>query len=241
MADTDDSARAAALDLTRAVAAWWQEQLGPDLLGVYLMGSLAHGGFNRRYSDIDIAVIAERPLPDDLRDAMKPHAATIAPDLASKLSLFWTDRSFSVGRFPPLDRADYLDHAVALIERERLHPARPTLDEVRRYLAGSPLSRWAETAQRFADAAVLDARHHKPYLRALLYPARFVTSWMTGRMVSNDDAVAFLRRSAPDGLDVDLIARAFDCRTRAADPDALFPERTRLPRQVAACQRLAAM
>jgi hypothetical protein len=208
--DSDDSVRAAAVDLARAVAAWWRDRLGPDLLGVYLLGSLAHGGFNRRYSDIDIAVIAEEPLPDVTREAMKTHAAAIAPALAPKLSLFWTDRSFSIGRFPPLDRADYLDHGVALIERERFRPSHPTLDEVRRYLGGAPLESWAKAAEGFAVLDRLGAENHKPYLRAHLYPARFAYSWITGRMASNDDAVAFLRAQAPPGLGMPLYERALD-------------------------------
>jgi len=238
MADTDESARAAAVDFTRAIAAWWQDRLGPDLLGVYLLGSLAHGGFNRRYSDIDIAVIAEKPLTDETRDAMKARAAAIAPALAPKLSLFWTDRSFAVGRFPPLDRADYLDHGVALIERERVRPPRPSLEEVRLYLGGAPLANWAKTADGFAALNALEPKNHKPYLRAHLYPARFAYSWITGRMASNDEAVAYLQPQPPPGLDMDLIGRALALRHRAADPDPLFPDRVKLAQQVAACRRL---
>jgi hypothetical protein len=240
MTDSHHSVREAALDLTRAIADWWQERLGPDLLGVYLLGSLAHGGFNRRYSDIDIAVIAEKPLPEALRAAMKTHAADIAPALAPKLSLFWTDRSFAIGRFPPLDRADYLDHGVKLIEREGFRPPPPTLDEVQRYLGGAPLGSWAKTAAEFAALDRLEAKNHKPYLRAHLYPARFAYSWITGRMASNDDAVAFLRAHAAPGLDMALIERALDIRRRAADPDPLFPDRAKLARQVAACRGLVA-
>jgi len=239
MADTDDSVRTASVDIAGVIAAWWRDQLGPDLLGVYLLGSLAHGGFNRRYSDIDIAVIAEKPLADEARDAMKAHAAAIAPELAPKLSLFWTDRSFAVGRFPPLDRADYLDHGVALIERERLRPPRPTLDEVRQYLGGTPLANWAKTADGFAALDALEAKSHKPYLRAHLYPARFAYSWTTGRMASNDEAVAYLRAQPPPGLDMALIERALALRQRAADPGPLFPDRAKLAQQVAACAALA--
>ncbi len=59
-------------------------------------------------------------------------------------------------------------------------------------------------------------------------------------MTSNDDAVAFLRRSAPQGLDVELVERALQCRKAAADPDSLFPARTALPVQVNACAALLA-
>src|SRR5262249_26319490 len=75
---------------------------------------------------------------------------------------------------PPLDRTDYLDHAIVLTERERLLPARPTLDELRIYLGGAPFSNWAENAQRFAVMDVLTPSDHKAYIRALLYPARLV-------------------------------------------------------------------
>jgi predicted nucleotidyltransferase len=222
----------------RDIAAFWESHLGARLLGVYLIGSLAHGGFSPRYSDIDMALIAEHGVePADL-ERMRDRAAEIAPAHAAKLSLFWADRAFSIGRFPPLDRLDYLDHLVPLVERERVRPARPTIAEVRAYLAGQPFTSWADGARRFAALATLAPDNHKPYLRALLYPARFVYSWRTGRMASNDDAVDFLNHHAPAGLDADLVARALECRQLASDPDHLFPERATLLRQVAACATL---
>ncbi|MCZ6741125.1 MAG: hypothetical protein O7D27_03070 [Alphaproteobacteria bacterium] len=240
MPDTDENARLAALEFARAMAAYWQAQLGAELLGFYLIGSLAHDGFNRRYSDIDVALVSDDGLTDAMIEDMGAHAAAIAPGLAPKLSLFWSDRGFTKGRFPPLDRIDYLEHAVALVEREPARPARPTLDEVRAYLEGRPLEVWAERAARFATLDRLEAADHKTYLRAHLYPARFVFSWMTGDIASNDTAVAYLSENAPGGLDVALIGRALSCRHQAADPDGLFGERNLLPGQVAACRRMIA-
>jgi predicted nucleotidyltransferase len=238
MQSADDAARAAALDFAQGLKAFWEARLGDGLLGVYLIGSLAHGGFNRRYSDIDMAVIAEEGLDDITIDAMKEEAARLSPELAPKLSLFWADREFSVGRFPPLDLMDYLDGPLVLSERQRLQPARPTLEEVRTYLRGRPFTQWAERAAAFVELDKLDPENHKPYLRAHLYPARFVYSWITGAMGSNDDAVSFVEGDAPDGLDVALIGRALQCRHDASDPDMLFPDRTVLPDQVAACAAL---
>ena len=236
--ETDHDAHAAAGEFAHGMAAYWRDRLGRQLLGVYLIGSLAHGGFSRRYSDIDMALVAEDGLSDAMLDGMRAHAALLAPALAPKLSLFWADRGFSVGRFPPLDRADYLDHAVALVEHERVQPERPSLAEVQSYLRGAPFTSWAERARRFAALDRLAPEDQRPYLRAHLYPARFVYSWMTGRMASNDDAVAFVGDSRPDGFDVALVERALDCRRRDADPDMLFPQRDLLPRQADACARL---
>jgi predicted nucleotidyltransferase len=236
----DDLAAAAARDFARSACDRWQTGLGRDLLGIYLLGSLAHGGFSRRYSDIDMAVITESGLTPAALGSLKAASEALSPELGPKVSVFWTDRRFAVGRFPPLDRADYLDHAVMLYERERVEPARPGLEEVRAYLSGAPLANWVTAAGTFASSDTLAPQDRKSYLRALLYPARFMTSFMTGRMESNDDAVARLDGWALLGLDADLAQRALDCRRAGADPDRLFPERTRLPSQVAALTQFVA-
>jgi hypothetical protein len=157
-----------------------------------------------------------------------------------KVSLFWTDRQFGVGRFPPLDRLDYLDRPVVLAEREHVTPAPPALEEIRDYLRGAPFANWATRAREFANAATLDAKDRKAYLRALLYPARLCFSYATGLMTSNDKAVEYLHQDAPQGLDLDSIEQALQCRLAAADPDSLFELRNRLPAQIDACAALLA-
>ncbi len=219
---------------------FWQTTLGSELIGAYLIGSLAHGGFSARYSDVDVALIAEAGLSEEYLACGKSHAASLSIEWGRRLSVFWANRNFTLGRFPPLDRVDYLDHAVALIERERVRPSRPALEEIRAYLRGTPFARWAEQARRFAAAPTLEPEDRKAYLRTLLYPARLCFSFVTARMGSNDEAVAFLLHSAPAGLDVDLIVRALQCRQADADPDPLFAARAALPSQVDACAALIA-
>jgi hypothetical protein len=70
----------------------------------------------------------------------------------------------------------------------------------------------------------------------LLYPARFVASFMTGKMMSNDDAFARLQEFCPPDL-MPASSSALAYRHAAADPDELFPARTLLPGQVAALER----
>jgi predicted nucleotidyltransferase len=238
MPESDDEVRASALVLAESIAEFLEGRLGSDLLGFYLLGSLAHGGFNRRYSDIDVGLVAENGIDEDLNAEIKTEAQRLSPLLAPKLSIFWANRDFSIGRFPPLDRLDFLDHAVPLIERERVKIVRPTLTDVRNYLRGQPFENWVKATEIFAEMERLEAENHKPYLRAHLYPARFSFSWLTGTMASNDDAVDFLRINPPDGLKLDLIMRALDIRHAGADPDPLFEDRTTLRLQVAACAAL---
>jgi predicted nucleotidyltransferase len=231
----DQSDQAIAVAFAHRVVALWQAELGSALLGAYLIGSLAHGGFSRRYSDIDMALVTEAGFSPQTLDRVRSRAAALSTDWGARLSVFWTDRHFSLGRFPPLDRVDYVDHAVVLMERECVRPARPELEEIRRYLSGAPFTNWTDQARRFATAKTLEPKDRKAYLRTLLYPGRLCYSWMTGRIGSNDDAVAFLGKTHPTWSGLSLIARALQCRQADADPDFLFPERTSLPSQVDAC------
>jgi predicted nucleotidyltransferase len=235
-----EPAEVAAADFARGVIPLWQTIIGPELLGAYLIGSLAHGGFSVRYSDIDVALVTEAGLFPQMLDRLRSEATPLSASLAPKLSVFWADRHFSLGRFPVLDRIDYLDHAVVLSERERVQPVRPTLQEIRRYLRGAPFVKWTEQARRFAAAEALDPKDRKAYLRTLLYPARLYYSWTTGRIASNDDAVAFLDKTRPAGIDAAFIASALEIRQAGADPDSLFPARVALPSQIDACAALLA-
>jgi hypothetical protein len=233
--EANDTARTAALKFADALASSFRAQLGERLIGAYLIGSLAHGGFSRRYSDIDMALITEVAFDAAALTTLRGLAAECDPTLSQKLSVFWSDRGFTIGRFPALDRVDYLDHAVVLTERERVLPVRPTLDEIRVYLSGAPFANWTENAHRFAGMSALAPGDHKLFIRTLLYPARLVYSWSRGLMGSNDDAVAFTCEHPPPGMNTDILARALTYRQAAADPDDLFPARRILPDQVKSC------
>jgi hypothetical protein len=230
--------REEAIALARGLAMFWEERLGPRLCGVYLLGSLAHGGYSARWSDIDVALVSEDGVSDQEIAAMRARAAALSPALAPKVSLFWADRGFTKGRFPPLDRMDYLDHAAPLAERVRVEPPRPALQDIRAYLRGQPISSFAELSRKFASAEALAPADRKRFLRTILYPARLLCSWETGAMASNDTAVDFLRRRRPPGLDLALIGAALRCRHDDSDPDPLFPERAALIPQHDACARI---
>ena len=79
----DAPARRAAIALAEEMAGFWQRRPGGDLLGAYLIGSLAHGGFSRRYSDIDMLVLSERGVNTDDQQAMRAAAAAAARMMAT--------------------------------------------------------------------------------------------------------------------------------------------------------------
>ncbi len=236
----NESARIAALAFAHALASSYRKELGERLIGAYLIGSLAHGGFSHRYSDIDLALVTENGLDATTLTRLRALAAEQDTELNQKLSVFWSDRRFCIGRMPPLDRTDYLDHGVVLIERERVVPARPSRDEIRAYLSGAPFASWTENAERFAKTAVLTPGDHKAFIRTLLYPARLVYSWSTGRMASNDEAVGLTCERRVPGMNTEVLTQALAYRQAGADPDALFPARTILPDQITSCTRFMA-
>jgi hypothetical protein len=238
--NANEQARAAAMDFARHLLPYCQKALGNELLGAYLIGSVAHAGFSWRYSDVDVALVTVAGLSPKAHDRIRSEAAMLSPNWGPKVSVFWADRHFSVGRFPPLDRIDYLDHAIVLMERDRIRPPRPTRTEIQQYLRGEPFASWVDRAQGFAAADTLEPKDRKAYLRTLLYPARFCYSWMTGLMGSNDDAVAFVNDRSIPRMNVELIARALGCRQSANDSEELFPVRATLLQQIDACAFLLA-
>ena len=221
------SSQAVAITFARRVAGMWEEVLGKKLAGVYLIGSLAHGGYSADHSDIDMALITESPPASADFDMVNGKSATCCP-VPAKVSLFWANTTFSAGRFPPLDRVDYLDHRIVLLEHRQVSPERPTLDEIRTYLKADPLRNWSSEVTRLSSLPDLAARDRKSYLRALLYPARFLYSWETGKVASNDDAVAYITERKLFGTEAELLTHALACRIADVDVAQLFSERGRL-------------
>src|SRR5262249_12481482 len=96
MDERTNTSEAAATDFARRLIPIWRSALGDDLLGVYLMGSLAHGGFSARYSDVDLAVVTEAGISAPTLDRVRREAAALSADWAPKLSIFWADRRFDI-------------------------------------------------------------------------------------------------------------------------------------------------
>ena len=135
---------------------------------------------------------SETPLERASLDRLRRKAVGLSAHWGAKVSVLGTDRHVSVGRIPPLDRLDYLDHAERQWSRSAGDPRWRIFGIT---WAARPFANWA-TAQG-ASAAMLEPRDHKDLLPTRLYPGRFCSSWMTGFIGSNNDALAF------DGNDVE--------------------------------------
>lgn len=177
----------AALEQARAA-------LGPRLVGAYVVGSLAHGGFAPDVSDVDGVLILDRA---DADAAAAIRAVAVEGELGARLSLFWGDWATfgapapEVTRLPPIVRLDLLRHGVPLdAESEPLPPSLPeptqadllaeTVAFARERLAGPP-----------PDPAALVAAGRRPLTKTILFPVRFLATAHAGLAGSNDEAVAW--------------------------------------------------
>ncbi len=209
------------------VARHFKSCLGSKLLEAYKLGSLAHGGFSVTYSDIDFGLLLNcNESPAQMSDFISG-AKSLDTEHGKKLSVFWGNPNFAWGRLPVIDRLDLLDHGVPLLDGIKADFRRPSKKEIHQEQRESIERSWKPRLPELSRLPRLEPRDRKPYIRAILYPARLIYTWDHLAVASNDCAVAHLRRVQPPGLDLQPIDQALDCRNgncTAEDVFALHPD-----------------
>lgn len=213
------------------VAEQFKSQLGPCLVDVYKLGSLAHGGFSQTYSDLDIGVILNSLNPPGEMDRLISSAKGSDLVYGKRLSVFWGNPQCDWGRLPVLDRLDLLDHGVALLNNRRACFQRPSKDDIHRALLESVEKSWKPRIASLRELSDLEPKDRKPYVRCILYPARLIYTWDRLEIQSNDRAVEYLREISPPGLDLCPIERALECRHDRCTAKQLFAPETDLGNQ----------
>jgi predicted nucleotidyltransferase len=221
----------AILDYVGRVTEHFRSQLGSSLVEAYSIGSLAHGGFSESYSDLDVGLILSCPIPPADMDQMIDVAKALDDHYGRKLSVFWGNPELSWGRLPALDRLDLLDHGVPLLNNRWADFRRPSKDEIRQQLSQTIERSWKPKIDELGQLKKLDPKDRKPYIRAILYPARLIFSWDNLAVNSNDRAVEYLREIRPAGLELLPIEKALACRQGDCSAEELFLINTDLNRQ----------
>jgi hypothetical protein len=219
------------LDYIGRVAEHFRSQLGSELAEVYKIGSLAHGGFSEIYSDLDVGLILSCSTPPPGMDRMIAEAKALDDHYGGKLSIFWGNPGCNWGRLPALDRLDLLDHGVPLLYKRRAGFRRPDKDEIHQQLNQTIERSWKPNIDELSQRNKLEPKDRKPYIRAILYPARLIYSWDNLAMDSNDRAVAYLRQVRPARLDLSVIEKALACRYGECSAEDVFSLGTDLNRQ----------
>jgi hypothetical protein len=224
-------------DFVARVADYYSSALGAVLVEVYKLGSLAHGGFSRIYSDIDVGLLLNSSEPPDRMTDLIAGAKLLDAEYGKKVSVFWGNPDFTWGRLPNLDRLDLLDHGVPLLTGYKPNFRRPGKDEIREELLRSIERSWKPRLAELNGLDELGPENRKPYIRAILYAARLIYSWDNLAMNSNDRAVEYLHQVQPARLDLKPIDTALACRQEKCTADDVFALHTDLTRQCEAAIR----
>jgi predicted nucleotidyltransferase len=218
-------------DYVKAVARHFASQLDTLLVEAYQLGSLAHGGFSSIYSDIDIGILLNCAAPPARIDTLIENAKHLDSEYGKQLSVFWGNPGCSWGRLPVLDRLDLLDHGIPLVHNRKAEFSRPGKAKIHRELLNSIERSWKPRLGELRRLTVLDPAQRKPYIRALLYPARLIYSWDCLAVDSNDRAVDYLQKIRPGGLDLKPIALALECRRGRCAAEDVFALQVDLDKQ----------
>jgi len=147
--------------------------------------------------------------------------------------VFWGNSEHRWGRLPVIDRLDLLDHGVPLLHNHRPTFPRPDRDEIREALSESVEKSWLPKLDHLIRLSELEPKDRKPYIRSILYPARFIFTWDCLAVDSNDRAVKYLHRVRPPGLDLRPMDLALACRQGKCFAEGVFALRTDLNSQFA--------
>jgi len=219
------------LDYVARVAAYFKSALADSLIDAYQLGSLAHGGFSKIYSDIDVGLLLKCTEPPDQMSYLIAAAKSIHPEYGKKLSIFWGNPDFNWGRLPVIDRLDLLDHGVPLLHGVKPSFRRPTKDEIHREQQQSIERSWKSRLPELSRLTTLEPKDRKPYIRAILYAARLIYTWDNLAVDSNDLAVEYLHQVQPPGLDLKPIDMALACRKEKCSAEDVFALHTDLSGQ----------
>jgi hypothetical protein len=213
------------------VAEHFKLPLGSSLVEAYKLGSLAHGGFSEIYSDIDVGLLLNCSEPPNQMSELITNAKSLDAKYGKKLSVFWGNLELSWGRLPVIDRLDLLDHGVPLLHGVKPNLRRPSKDEIHQEQRESIEKSWKSRLPELSRLTNLEPKDRKPYIRAILYPARLIYTWDNLAVDSNDRAVEYLHKVQPLGLDLEPIDMALACRQEKCTAGDVFSLRTDLNHQ----------
>jgi hypothetical protein len=186
--------------LTEAVDAY-RVALGNRLLAAYALGSLAHGGFSELVSDIDVGlIVSDPPLAEDgsVIKEVADMERSKGSALHARLSVFWGTPATlrgerDGGRFPALDRLDLIENGRLLAGSDdaRSGLPRPSRRELIVTGAEFALGRLGRDAvEEIRSPELLIAHGVRRLTKLVLFPVRFLYTAATGRIGTNDAAVA---------------------------------------------------
>jgi hypothetical protein len=173
--------------------------LGSEIEAIFVLGSLAHGGFAPLVSDVDVAIIVASTAPDTVEQMARVQTLVVdkgSSSLSERLSVFWADwHTVRTGegahsRLGPVDRLDLLDSGRLLLGSDLREPSvRPSHEELVVMSTDHILNKFTGAyLERLRDTPALLAGGPRAVTKAILFPVRFMYTLRTGRIGLNDNS-----------------------------------------------------
>jgi predicted nucleotidyltransferase len=198
-------------------------------IAVYVMGSLARGGFSELTSDIDIGILLTNELKADdvIRiESIRSETVQKYSSVKNSLSIFWgsiesINGLVNGGRYPPFDRLDLIDHGLLLEGVDCRHKLRrPNKQELEIASANFALDYLAisERLNEFCNCELISAKGVVYVTKTILFPARFIYLEKTGQIAGNDASYQYYIDSF-NGKDADLVTQGYKWRHHSLPSD----------------------
>jgi hypothetical protein len=176
-----------------------QAVLGSEIEAIFVLGSLAHGGFAPLVSDVDVAIVVGATAPGTAEQMARVQSIVAeqgSSPLSERLSVFWADwHTVQTGegahsRLGPIDRLDLLDSGRLLLGSDQREPSvRPSHQELVVMSADHILNKFTDTyMDGLRDTRALLASGPRATTKAILLPVRFTYTLRTYRIGLNEDS-----------------------------------------------------
>jgi hypothetical protein len=197
------------------------ESFGNERKAIYIMGSLARGGFSEVASDIDIGIILAGDLgrAETKIDDIRSEIVSSYPSVKNNVSIFWGSIESingleDAGRYPPFDRLDLIDHAVLLsgddVRDQLIRPSRKELEIASAAFSIDYLGT-EERIEEFYNCDRIVSKGAVYTTKTILFPARFIYLARTGEIAGNDVSYEYYLANF-SGPDANLIERGYRWR-----------------------------
>jgi hypothetical protein len=232
--------------MLEALLAGLHQELGEQLVGVYLRGSLALGDFIPATSDVDVLAVTERPVDGAEFAALHALHARLAAapnPYANRMEMAYIDRAalvrFEPGRRHPtlgqgetlawtehrdnwiLERWTVREHGVIVLGPDPRTLIDPVSSGELRAAVRARLRDWAEWAGRPDDPDWLLPRAHKAYVVETM--CRALSTLACGELWTKPRAVAWALAALPDPWRA-TVARSRAWRTAGTADPTIVPE-----------------
>jgi hypothetical protein len=200
--------------------------LDGEIEAMFVLGSLAHGGFAPLVSDVDVAIVLGATAPGTAERMARVQTLVVeegSSPLSERLSVFWADwHTVRTGegahsRLGPVDRLDLLDSGRLLLGSDLREPSvRPSHEELVVMSADHILNKFTDAyLERLRDTRALLEGGPRAVTKAILFPVRFMYTLSTGRIGLNDNSAHWY---AAEGLPGGALAlKALEWRNDGID------------------------